>query len=90
MANTRGIAAAIITKIGQTNCGIWRIGLTHDWIQRKSEWKNEGELVDYWSCWETDSLADAQALESHFINKGMKGGCGGNLSANKTVYVYVF
>jgi hypothetical protein len=90
MSTKAGIKAAIIAKIGSTNYDIWRIGLTHDWIQRKKEWKEEGQIVDYWSCWAADSLWDAQDLESHFINNGMKGGVGGNLSYSKTVYVYVF
>lgn len=67
----------------------YRIGLTHDLLERKAYWAAQ-ETVKYWADWTADSLADAQDIESHFINKGMKGGTGGNLSSNKTVYVYVF
>jgi len=43
-----------------------------------------------WHNWTADSLADAQEIENYFINeKGMKGGVGGDLSARKTVYVYI-
>jgi hypothetical protein len=90
MSSVRVIVAAILSKIGQTECGIWRIGLTHDWAKRRSELANEGQSVAYWSCWETDSLFDAQGLESHFINRGMKGVTGGNLDSSKTVYLYVY
>lgn len=90
MSTKQGIASAIVTKIGSTKFSIWRIGLTHDWVQRKTEWSNSGEYVKHWSCWETESLSDAQDIENHFINKGMIGGTGGNLSSRKTVFVYVF
>ena len=51
--------------------------------------QSEGQSVR--TCrWTADSLSDAQDIERHFISKGMKGGTGGDLSAYKTVYVYVF
>ena len=91
MSTKAGIVAAIQTKVGTTNYGIWRIGLTHDLAERKKYWKEtEKESVAYWTAWEADSLSDAQDIEAHFINKGMKGGVGGDLSSRKTVYVYVF
>jgi hypothetical protein len=72
--------------------GFDRIGLTHDLAERKSYWKDtEKQNVDYWKDWQADSLSDAQEIETYFIQtKGMKGGEGGNLSARKTVFVYVF
>jgi hypothetical protein len=91
MASKWAIMRAIRSKIGTTQCNIWRIGLTHDLAGRKSYWKDtEGQSITYWSAWETDSLSDAQDIEAHFINKGMQGGTGGDLSPRKTVYVYVF
>lgn len=91
MSTKSGIVAAINSKVGTTQPSIWRIGLTHDLAERKKYWKDtKNQNVDHWSAWEADSLSDAQAIESHFINKGMKGGAGGDLSAQKTVYVYVF
>jgi hypothetical protein len=83
--------AAINAKIGDTKYSIWRIGLTHDLVERKAYWRDtENENVKYWSDWTADSLSNAQDIESHFINKGMKGGTGGDLSARRTTYVYVF
>ena len=90
MATKEIIKSAIQSKVG-ANYSAYRIGLTHDLAERKSYWKNtEKQNVDYWKDWQADSLSDAQDIESHFINKGMKGGTGGGLSAYKTVYVYVF
>jgi len=90
MASKQSIVAAINAKVG-TSFSIYRIGLTHDLAERKAYWKDtEKQNVDYWANWTADSLSDAQDIESHFINKGMKGGVGGNLVSYKTVYVYVF
>jgi hypothetical protein len=83
--------SAITSKVGNTKFSIWRIGLTHDLVERKKYWKEtEKENVTYWSNWTADSLSDAQDIEAHFIGKGMKGGTGGSLSARSIVYVYVF
>ena len=91
MSTKSGIIAAINSKVGTTALSAWRIGLTHDLAERKKYWRDtENQAVSHWSSWEADSLSDAQAIESHFIDKGMKGGAGGDLSAQKTVYVYIF
>jgi hypothetical protein len=91
MATQESIIAAIYAKVGPTSHSIWRIGLTHDLDERKRYWKDtEKQSIDYWSDWKSDSLRDAQTIEARFIAKGMKGGTGGDLSASKTVYVYVF
>jgi len=90
MATKASIFAAIQSKVG-SNYSACRIGLTHDLAERKTYWRDtEKKNVDYWKDWQTDSLSDAQDIERHFINKGMKGSVGGDLSAYKTVYVYVF
>jgi hypothetical protein len=70
----------------------WRIGLTHEPTERKTHWRDtEDENVSCWALWQADSLSDAQDIESYFINeKGMKGGTGGDLSASKPVFVYLF
>jgi len=86
MASKASIVAAIESKISTTKYSIWRIGLTNDPKQRKEDWENP----KYWSQWAADSLSDAQDIESDFINKGMKGGTGGDLSSRYTTYVYVF
>ena len=83
------IVSAIEKKV--SNYSIWRIGLTHEPDERKAYWKDtENQSVKYWSQWQADSLSDAQDIEAAFIKKGMKGGTGGDLSAYRTVYVYVF
>jgi hypothetical protein len=89
MADKASIFAAIQAKV--STFGLYRIGLTHDLSERKRYWgETKKEGIKYWSDWKADSLSDAQDIERHFINKGMKGGTGGDLSANKPVYVYVF
>ena len=87
------IVAAIEARRGTIGYSAWRIGLTHDPEERKKYWsETEKENVALWSQWQTDSLSEAQAIESYFVNdKKMKGGTGGaDLSSYKTVYVYVF
>jgi len=85
--SAQGIANAIVSRVGSSSFSSWRIGLA----ERKKYWSGtENENVTHWTAWQADSLSDAQQVEAHFINKGMKGGTGGDLSARKTVYVYIF
>ena len=66
---------------------VWRIGLTHDTKDRYHYWKNPQR----WLEWEVNSLSDAQDIESYFINTmGMQGGTGGDLTAGRHIWVYVF
>ncbi|MGB9071147.1 MAG: hypothetical protein WCC22_00620 [Terriglobales bacterium] len=39
----------------------------------------EKQDITYWKDWIAASLSDAQDIERHFINKGAKGGTGGDL-----------
>ena len=56
----------------------------HDLAERKGYWKDtEKENVTYWVNWTADSLSDAQDIERHFINKGMKGGTGGESASQE-------
>jgi len=90
MAPKASILAEIQYKIG-SNYSSWRIGLTHNLIERKAHWKDtEKQDITHWKDWTADSLSDGQDIERHFISKGAKGGTGGDLSAYKTVYVYIF
>jgi hypothetical protein len=90
MAAKEGIIAAIQAKV-DSSYNTYRIGLTHELAERKAYWKDtEKQTVTSWSAWIANSLSDAQDIESHFINKGMLGGAGETLSADKTLYVYVF
>jgi hypothetical protein len=85
------IINAIIMAVGGTSYSSWRIGLTNDPATRKAYWRDtEKEDVTTWKQWPADSLKDAQDIETLFIGKGMKGGTGGDLSDNETVYVYIF
>jgi hypothetical protein len=90
MASKAAIATAINAKVGAF-FSMYRIGLTHDVLERRRYWgETQGENIKHWVNWPADSLSDAQAIESHFINQGMKGGVGGNLTPGKTTFVYVF
>lgn len=90
----KSIAQAIINRVESSekvDYSAWTIGLTHDPVERKQQHEADGKSTKYWKQWVADSLSDAQDIESYFINtKGMKGGTGGDLSARKTVYVYIF
>lgn len=92
--DVKSITQAIINRVESVKTvdySAWTIGLTHDPAERKQQHEADGKTTTYWEQWVADSLSDAQGLESYFINtKGMKGGTGGDLSARKTVYVYIF
>ena len=84
------ITAAINAKVGTTHSA-WRIDLTHDLAERKTYWgTTKRQDISHWTTWTADSLSDAQAIETYFIQeKKMKGGEGGNLTTGKTVYIYI-
>lgn len=88
------IKQAIINRVESAKTvdySMWTIGLTHDPEERKQQHEDDGKSTKYWKQWVADSLSDAEEIESYFINeKGMKGGTGGNLSAYRTIYVYIF
>ena len=90
MAYWRGIIAGINQRVNAErtpNFKAWRIGLTHD-VSKRCEECGKPENFVYW---EADSLADAQAIEAHFINQeGMKGGTHGDFDDRKKIYVYIF
>jgi len=90
--NKASIIRAIEDRVGTTPHSAWRIGLTHDLAERKKYWgESENQNVTSWTDWTADSLSDAQDIENFFIQKkGMKGGEGGKLPPNKTIYVYIF
>ncbi len=91
MATKGVIMAGINARVGTTQYRSWRIGLTHDLVERKKYWGETEKLnITYWTDWTADSLSDAQDVEAHFIKLGMQGGTGGDLSSKKTVYVYIF
>lgn len=89
MATAQDLANEIYRRVGSSSLGAWRVGLTHDLGERKAHWQSQGDCT-HWCAWQCESLGDAQAIESHFIERGMKGGTGGNLSPHKAVYVYIF
>ncbi len=90
----RSITQAIVDRVESSKVAdysSWTVGLSHDPTERKQQHEADGKSTTYWKQWVADSLSDAQDIESYFINtKGMKGGTGGDLSARRTVYVYIF
>ena len=91
MASKSSIMAAVETRIaGIAGYAYWTVGITQDCTRRKGEHDNDGKSTGCWTHWQADSLFDAQDIERYFINKGMKGGSGGNMANNTTTYVYVF
>jgi hypothetical protein len=79
-----------IEKIISKSYSSWTVGISNDPDRRKQEHINDGDDVTYWREWLSDSLSDAQEIEKYFIDKGCKGGTGGNLSAYKNTYVYIY
>lgn len=69
-----------------TKYAIWTIGITQKPNTRKQQHGNP----KYWHIWKTNNLTAAQNTESHFINKGMKGGTGGDLHDSYITYAYIF
>ncbi|HEV7158222.1 MAG TPA: hypothetical protein VGN38_07695 [Caulobacteraceae bacterium] len=91
MASKHAIIAAIERKIAGTSLSTWRIGLTNDLLSQKTHFlEAEQRHVIYWSSWPAASLAEAQAVETHFIDKGVKASAYGRISALRPVYVYLF
>ena len=89
MATKASIILGIQSKVG-SSYGVWRIGLTYDLAERKAYWQDTvQQTTKNWSEWTPDSLADAQDIESDFINKGMQG-AGSILAPYKIIDVYVF
>jgi hypothetical protein len=85
------IIEAIEGKVGGASHSFWHIGLTHDVAERKKYWKEtEKKNVEHWSDWQAESLSEAETIEALFIERGMIGGTGGDLSRWKITYVYVF
>lgn len=66
---------------------IWTIGITDDPSRRKSEHERDGKSVKFWKQWKADSETIARNVEEYYLDKGMKGGGGGDTNGN---YVYIF
>ena len=81
--NRQSIIQAITDRVESAkpaDYSVWTIGLTHFPNERKKQRQ-----------WIADTFAEAQGIESFFINKkGMQGGTTEALSAHKTVYFYIF
>ena len=72
------------------NYAAWRVGITNDVEARSRYWsQTEKQNITTFRYWIADSLDAAQTVEAYFIDKGMQGGTGGDLSARQTVYVYI-
>jgi hypothetical protein len=92
--NKQGIVMAINARVASfgTPNSTWTIGVTHNPSERQRYWKDiEKKDIGCWTEWKADSLAEAQEVESYFINgKGLSGGPGVDLYTNKPVFVYIF
>ena len=90
MATRQAIINGIDQRVQKSqtpNYKAWQIGITQDIGQRYEDWKKP----EHFMYWEGDSLQDAQAVETYFINqKGMQGGTGGDLIPSRKTYVYIF
>jgi hypothetical protein len=96
MATASTIKAAIKERVENSKGSTysdWTIGITTDLPTRK----DQHGTPTYWQYWEADSLLVARDVETYFLNdypeqasKRMKGGTGGDMSAHKTAYVYIF
>jgi hypothetical protein len=65
------VKATIISEINATIGSLYtayRIGITHDPVERKTYWTSK-ESTTHWKQWVADSLADAQAIETYFIQQ---------------------
>lgn len=96
MATESTIKAAIKKRVNNSETvdySLWTVGITTDPEERKDNHNDP----KHWGQWEADSLDIAREVETYFINeypekeaKRMKGGTGGDMSAHKTAYVYIF
>jgi hypothetical protein len=96
MATAASIKTAIKKRVDNSKTvdySLWTIGITTDPDERKDNHNDP----KHWQQWEADSLEIAQEVETYFINDypekksdRMKGGTGGDMSARKTAYVYIF
>jgi hypothetical protein len=68
----------------------WRVGITQDPGDRRAQHKAAGRDITHWMQWQADELGDAMAVEAHFIERGMKGGTGGDMDNDRTTWVYIF
>ena len=67
------IINAIETKRGTISYKSWTIGVTDTPAERKQQHESEGENVNSWKHWKTDSETEGRAIEKHFLdNLGLK------------------
>ena len=92
MASALAVIAEIKAKVGRSQYSRWHLGLTNDVDERKKYWgKRQHADLSRWRDWAADSLREAQAVEGYFSSENMsEGGTGGSLSADRTVFVYIF
>jgi hypothetical protein len=88
--NKHTIAQEIVNRVEASkspNYKAWRIGITQNLTERYEFWKKP----QFWMSWQTESLHDAEEIESFFINsKNMQGGTGGQCIHGQITHVYIF
>ncbi len=72
-----------VNNVKTPDYSAWTIGVTDQPATRK----HQHDDPKHWMQWNADSEQDARDIETHFKNKGMKGGTGGRGNAD---WVYIF
>lgn len=73
---------------GDTNYKDYYIGITNDIDRRLFGEHNVSRKYDWWIYCDAINKEHAQAVEEHFLEKGMKGDIGGGTSDSSWVYCY--
>lgn len=86
--NAQAIADAIEKLVSHSGHSYekWTVGVTDSPARRRNEYASGGNDVKWWHDWNADTEQDARTVERHFLNKGMRGGSGGQGRAD---YVYI-
>lgn len=73
---------------GDTNYKAYYIGITNDIDRRLFREHNVSKIYDWWIFRQAINKEHAQAVEEHFLEKGMKGDTGGGTNDSTWVYCY--
>lgn len=68
----------------------WYSGITNNEKRRKAEHSYNKGLIDFWKCYEADSVISANEVEAYFHKKGTKNSPYGHGAIKTSVYVYIF
>lgn len=68
----------------------WYSGITNSEKRRKAEHSYNRGLIDFWKCYETESLLSANEIEAYFHKKGTKNSPHCHGAIKTSVFVYIF